>query len=242
MGKIRVKTLGEDALEEEQKKRDDARRATKRAKKEGDQQKTKTPSAARSDERIASVVPSEKEIEKAEKEIKRRDFDESPTVASIPKETKKESKEEKTETKHKKQVSRPEKPRSHRYQELKALVDRNKLYELDEALSLVLKTSKTSFAGSIEAHINLRKTAKELSLKTPKKSKAQGADATVSPSLNISFEKKQAVAHTILGKTTAKVEDLKSQYEAIVKFINPVNITKITLSSSMGPGIKVKLQ
>lgn len=236
MGKIRVKTLGEGALEEEQKKRDEVRRAVKRAKKEG-----------KDGERTESAQPSEIEIEKAEKEIKRRDFDESPTIVSVPKETKKESKEEKSETKHKKQVSRPEKPRSHRYQELKALVDRTKLYELNEALSLVLKTSKTSFTGSVEAHINLRKTAKELSIKSPKAKHAKKTKTADNESkepkqeLKISFEKKQAVAHAILGKTADKADVLKNQYEAIVKFINPVNITKITLSSSMGPGIKVKL-
>lgn len=113
--------------------------------------------------------------------------------------------------------------RSKRYQDILSLVDRNKLYPLSEALELVKKTSTTAFIASIDAHFNL---SKKLNIK-----KAE----------NLKFEKKAPLAHGRLGKVDQKSEDLKSAYEKMVKTIGPANITKITLASSMGPGIKVEI-
>jgi large subunit ribosomal protein L1 len=45
--------------------------------------------------------------------------------------------------------------RSKRYNELKKLVDSKKLYNPDEAMELIKKTSTTKFDGSVECHINL---------------------------------------------------------------------------------------
>jgi len=45
--------------------------------------------------------------------------------------------------------------RSKRYNELKKLVDSKKLYNLDEAMELIKKTSTTKFDGSVEVHVNL---------------------------------------------------------------------------------------
>jgi large subunit ribosomal protein L1 len=45
--------------------------------------------------------------------------------------------------------------RSKRYTELKKLVDSKKLYNPDEAVELIKKTSNTKFDGSVEVHINL---------------------------------------------------------------------------------------
>ena len=45
--------------------------------------------------------------------------------------------------------------RSKRYQAESKLIDSNKVYELDEALSLVKQTSKTKFDGSLEVHVRL---------------------------------------------------------------------------------------
>ena len=46
-------------------------------------------------------------------------------------------------------------PRSKRYQELKKLIDKDKLYPINEALKLLEKTSKTKFDASVEVHIRL---------------------------------------------------------------------------------------
>jgi len=45
--------------------------------------------------------------------------------------------------------------RSKRYQAESKLIDRNKTYDLDEALGLIKQTSKTKFDGSLEVHIRL---------------------------------------------------------------------------------------
>jgi len=46
-------------------------------------------------------------------------------------------------------------PKSKKFQGLKKQVDKNKLYPIDEAFSLLEKTSKTKFDASVEAHFNL---------------------------------------------------------------------------------------
>lgn len=46
-------------------------------------------------------------------------------------------------------------PRSKRYNELKKLVDSNKLYSPSEAMELVKQTSTTKFDASVEIHMNL---------------------------------------------------------------------------------------
>lgn len=52
------------------------------------------------------------------------------------------------------------KQRSEKYKKVKDLVDRNKLYSLDDALELVKKTSYSKFDGSVEIHIKLDKVKK----------------------------------------------------------------------------------
>jgi len=47
------------------------------------------------------------------------------------------------------------KVRSKKYQEVLALIDRNKKYELEEALELVKKTSLTKFDGNVELHVRV---------------------------------------------------------------------------------------
>ncbi len=46
-------------------------------------------------------------------------------------------------------------PRSRRYQEIGKKIDRNKIYSLKEAISLVKKTANTKFDSSVEVHIRL---------------------------------------------------------------------------------------
>jgi large subunit ribosomal protein L1 len=50
---------------------------------------------------------------------------------------------------------RPPKVRSRRYKGLLDLIDKSKEYPADEALEIILKTAKTKFDSSVEAHINL---------------------------------------------------------------------------------------
>lgn len=219
MGKIRVKTLGVGGSEDEMKKRDEKRRAAKRARKEG-LDKAKASGKSKDGERVKAVASSEKEVAVVEKEPNKKDAKDKPAKKALS---------------EKKKVAKSSKVRSKRYTELKSQIDRNITYELKEAIKLVQSTSKASFEGSIEAHINMRKKAKELSLKAPKKSKDPKAPKTV----QIAFEKKQPVAHAVLGKASAKEADIVKEYNAVIKLIGPHNIRKLTLASTMGPGVKV---
>ncbi len=138
MGKVRKMVMGDESLEEEQKKRAEARRQTKQAKKKGD---------GKTGERTAVVEGTDikpefkKLIEKVEKEEK------------IP-----DSEEKKSKGKGKKKKNADEaqvKTRSKRYLEIVKLVDAKKMYSLKEAVALVKKTSLTKFDGTVEIHINL---------------------------------------------------------------------------------------
>ena len=195
MGKIRVKTLGADELESKQKKRDEQRRAVKRAKKEG-------------------IAP--EDILEEKKEAK-------------------EAKEEKKETAPKKEKAGAKLPpnrrpriRSKRYSDAVVKIERSKLYPFAEAIALIKETSTVKFNGTIEAHFNLTRKPKDLGLKNDKK-------------FPISFERKFPLAHAKLGKVEDAQKDLEKSFDDIVKKIRKINIKKLTLSSSMSPGIKILL-
>ena len=71
-------------------------------------------------------------------------------------ETRKAKASDKTETaKPKAQPSKPRVLHGKKYREVSKLIDRNKHYELAEAIELAKKTSTTKFDSSVELHVNL---------------------------------------------------------------------------------------
>ncbi len=129
MGKIRVATLGSEE-EKEQKRRAEARRQTKKSKKE------KVEGVGlKGGERVAVVEGEDikPEFKKLVEEVEKQEG----------------QKESKKTKKAKVKV------RSKRYQEAAKLVDHNKFYPISDAIDLVKKTSLTKFDGTIELHINL---------------------------------------------------------------------------------------
>ncbi|HUD19937.1 MAG TPA: hypothetical protein VMR81_05855 [Patescibacteria group bacterium] len=131
MGKIRVAKLGDESQEKEQKRRADARRQTK------DSKKSKVEGVhLHGGERVAVVEGTEirPEFKKLIEEVEGTD-------------TAKDGKKAKKE--HKARV------RSKRYVEKASLIEKNKLYPLGDAVSLVKQTSLTKFDGTVEMHINL---------------------------------------------------------------------------------------
>jgi hypothetical protein len=212
MGKIRIKALGDETKETEQKRRDEARREGKKSQKAGEKTKESPKTKSQTKQESLKTTVSDKQPEKSRNELKKTASD----VSGVTK---------KQKTKSKKTT----KIRSRRYLEIKEQIDRSKLYPAEEALSLVLKTANTSFTGTVGASINLKRKAKELGLKSNKEQR-------------LVFEKKFPLAHVVLGKTSDTVPDLSKKLDSIVKMIDPLNIEKLTLSSTMGPGVKVKLQ
>lgn len=104
------------------------------------------------------------------------------------------------------------KTRSKKYQEVKKLVDPNQKYPLLEAIELAQKTSYSKFEGTLEAHINT--TAKNLS---------------------------GQVIHATVGKTNQPKEEIAVNLKAFISTTGKAKIQKITLSPTMGPGIKIDL-
>lgn len=134
MGKIRVATLG-DEQEKEQRRRAEARRQTKKSKKE------KVEGVGmKGGQRVAVVEGTDikPEFKKLVEEVERG---ESSVVSRQPSDKKKKQKKARE--------------RSKRYKEVAGVVDRTKLYPLAEAVSLVKKTSITKFDGTVELHVNL---------------------------------------------------------------------------------------
>jgi large subunit ribosomal protein L1 len=59
--------------------------------------------------------------------------------------------------------------------------------------------------------------------------------------LHYQTEKDFPIIHTIIGKVEQPTEELLENYQAFVKAVNPKNIKKATVKSTMSPGIKVSL-
>lgn len=127
MGKIRTKSLGTEG-ESDQKKKDKARREGKKA-----QKKAHTPGM----EGGGRLV----------------DMGEGPIIEEPYPLGEKETDEENVVKKVKKEI-KPKKISGHKYSQVKALVDRTKKYPLEEAITLVKKTSFTKFDGTVEVHVN----------------------------------------------------------------------------------------
>lgn len=280
MGKIRAVTLGDEAAENEAKRKAEARRQTKASKK-----------AAKGDGNTVSMEGTDvkPEYKKLIDEVESGE-----TVA----ETKK-----KAEKKKKVKV----KVRSKRYQEVMAMIERNRLYPLTDAISLVKKTSLTKFDGTIELHINLNplslgekkdyRTSVSLPHGTGKEVRVAIADdkilaeveagkinfdvlvahpqmmsklakvarvlgprglmpnpktGTVSPDpekranelrsgqVNIKTEPGNPIIHMGVAKVSFPDKDIADNVKAILTAIGS-KVAKVSLSATMGPGVKVQL-
>jgi len=132
MGKVRKVILGDESLEKEQRKKAEVRRETKKFKKE------KVEGVGlHGGERTSVVEGTELKSDVKELLDKVEGHDSSKTKSS----------------KTKKPVG--PKPHSKKYQEMATLVDKTKFYTLSEGVSLVKKTSYTTFDGTVELHLNL---------------------------------------------------------------------------------------
>lgn len=109
------------------------------------------------------------------------------------------------------------KPRSKKYQQAILQVDRQKKYPLPEAVGLAQKTSYSKFPGTLEVHINT----------TTKNIKG--------------CEPNGQVIHLAVGKVNQSANDLTTNIKSLYQTIGKSRISKITLSATMGPGVKVDL-
>jgi len=128
MGKIRVKTIGDEELEKKDLKKTQARVEAKKAKEEAEARR-----AAEAETNTKEQAIKEKKAEKTHVEKE----------ATEPKKEKKQYKK-----------ARPAKQKSASYQKVATLVDKNKKYKLSEALPLLEQLKRAKFDETVELHIN----------------------------------------------------------------------------------------
>jgi large subunit ribosomal protein L1 len=175
MGKVRVKTIGIEEDEKEQKKKAKERAEAKRieaAKKLG--QETKAEAEAEAEKRQAVGEPKEK-------------LSEQPITKAQPDSTEGNKTEENVEKKPKKKekFAKKGKVRSKTYTDSAKMVDKNKKYTLAEALTLLPKLKRTKFDETVELHINTHEKGVSGSLTLPhgtgKTMKVEIADYAADP-------------------------------------------------------------
>lgn len=103
-------------------------------------------------EQRAKKVSQEDMLSNSEKILQELEAKKAESAAKSPGKSKEPKKENKGKVSRRKKVVKAS-PRSKKYQELVALVDKTKFYSLDNAIELVKKTSKTKFDSSVELHI-----------------------------------------------------------------------------------------
>jgi large subunit ribosomal protein L1 len=284
MGKVRKVALGDEKFEKEQKRKAEARREGKKAK------KAKVEGVGLHGGERTSVVEGT-ELKAEVKELLEK-VEKGETAG-------KESK--------KKKSSGP-KVRGKKYQEAVKLIEKSKLYPTTDAVKLVKKTSVTKFDATVELHINLNpatlgektdyrgsvtlphgtgkqvrvlvaddeiiaeitagkinfdiliahpsmmpKLAKVARILGPKGLMPNPKTGTITTDVekrvkelshgqvNFKTEPDNPLIHMAIGKVSFEDAQLKENIEAVITAIGRGKLAKVTISSTMGPGIKVEV-
>lgn len=283
MGKVRKVILGDETAEKEQKRKADARREGKKAKKA----------------KVEGVG-----LKGGERTVLVEGDELKPEVRELMDRVEKGEQTGK-ETKKKKKIAGP-RTRGKKYQEAAKLVDRNKTYPLAEAIKLVKLTSITKFDGTVELHININpltlgdkkdirgsvtlphgtgkqirvvvaddrildeitagkinfdilvahpsmmpKLAKVARILGPKGLMPNPKTGTVTTDtekrvkelstgqVNFKSEPENPIIHMAVGKVSFDDDKLKENIEAVLVAMGKSKIAKVTVATTMGPGIKV---
>lgn len=155
MGKIRVKTLGDEELEQEQKKEAKKRKEAKKLEKA---------------EKVADMSPTEEEVTQTEQKtattedtaVKAENTDSDSVKTAVAK------KQTKTVIARKEKFAKSKaSPRSGSYKTVMRVVDRKKVYPLQEALELLPQLKRAQFDETVELHINTIETGVSGSVTLP---------------------------------------------------------------------------
>lgn len=140
MGKIRVKTFGDEEAEQKQKEEAEKRKETK---------KTVKAPGGKGGERVVSVGPSQEELEaldSAKQNENEAEIEEEKPHPAKALRGKKEKFKEKKEY------------HSQKYQFILGLVDKAKIYTIGDALDLLEKLQRKNFDETVELHLNTNST------------------------------------------------------------------------------------
>ena len=138
MGKIKVRSLGDNEIEQKQKDKSKVKSKEKKL--------AKIP-GLKGGQRIVAVGPSEEELAALSASEKLSDS----VVAIKPSDKKTATTETQKKQKHRKVKERS---RSKSYQTVAQIVDRSKKYNLTEALNILEKLKRSKFDETVELHIN----------------------------------------------------------------------------------------
>lgn len=140
MGKVKTVVMGDEKAEEAARKKAEAKREQKKAEKKATKHKGDV-----------VVSPTAEEVAKAPDAVIASaavEIDADSGSEKTAKKTKTGGKKQETSTKYKAGSGK-------KYAAAASLVDKTKTYSLSEAISLVKKTSFSSFDGSVELHVNV---------------------------------------------------------------------------------------
>ncbi len=146
MGKIRIKTIGVQDKEEQEKKKAKEKREIK---------KTVKAPGLKGGERVVAVGPSQEELEKIVEQAQeeKKTSEEKPYSAKA--------------SKSKKEKFAKAKVRSKKYQTSAQIFDKTKAYSIAEALEVLAKFQKAKFDETVELHLNTVRTGIFASLTLP---------------------------------------------------------------------------
>ena len=136
MGKIRVKTFGDEETEKKQKNDDKKRVEGKKS--------AKAP-GMKGGERVVSVGPTEEEMAKMESPVAAEEEKETASNAADAKKKEKSSYAKKQEAK--------KETRSKSYKTVASLIDNKKIYSLPDALEILPKLKRAKFDETVELHL-----------------------------------------------------------------------------------------
>src|SRR3990167_6470221 len=232
MGKVKIRVVGDEQLEQEQKEEQKKKREQKFAKK----QAVKGVGLG-GGQRISAVGTSEEEILK---ELEAR------PEASEAGQTEQPQKPQATKQ-HKKIKAEP-KPISKRYAENKALVGKKTAYPIPAGIDLLRKFKKINFDETVELHINTR----EKGISGPRGLMPSPKSGTISDKPESLVEKFSAgqvsykteaqapIIHMSIGKLSFADEQLSENIQTLLSSIGPAKISSVTLKSTMSPAIRLK--
>jgi large subunit ribosomal protein L1 len=149
MGKIRIKTIGDDELEKKDLKKAQARSVAKKAREEAEARRAATASDSAENETKKDTTSN---VANPEKEETPTPPTNPTTQTQAPAETKGVTDEKKDKKAYKK--AEPKKIKSQSYKKAAVLVERNKRYKLAEALPLLEQMKRVKFDETVELHIN----------------------------------------------------------------------------------------
>ncbi len=269
MGKIRVASLGDEAQEKEQKRKAEARRQTKEAKKaknDGDMA-TETTAVQTTDDTVQAEEGGKKERKQKKVRVRSKRYVEA---SSLVDKTKLYSVSEAVGLVKKTSMTKFDGTvELHINLNTQALGEKKdmrgsvslphgtgkevKVAIADDAIIAEVEKGVISFDILVAHPSMMAKLAKVARVLGPKGLMPNPKNGTVSPDpekrakelsqgqVNFKTEPDQPIIHMIVGKVSFEDKKLTDNIEAVLKAVGQTKIARVTLTATMGPGVKINV-